>query len=183
MITRRWVTRAGAFGVAGAMAAPRSPERRRGDGAWSPPGQASAGSGDVRGARRGADIGAFRRTAADHGERRRRGRACVGSCSMPSGQVWWEMGHTAAFYWQGKQPAPCSSPRCRSGSRRRSMSPGSMPVVGRPYGMSSMLPFGVKPFMGGNTGICMGGPPLASSTRPSRRAPNPRGRTPRRRGR
>jgi hypothetical protein len=26
-----------------------------------------------------------------------------------------EMGHTAAFYWQGKQPAAASSPPCRSG--------------------------------------------------------------------
>ena len=26
-----------------------------------------------------------------------------------------EMGHTAAFYWQGKMPAATSSPPCRSG--------------------------------------------------------------------
>jgi TRAP-type mannitol/chloroaromatic compound transport system substrate-binding protein len=41
-----------------------------------------------------------------------------------------EMGHTAAFYWQGKQPAAA---------------------------YYTTVPFGVKPFMGGNTGVCMGG--------------------------
>src|SRR5689334_10847269 len=41
-----------------------------------------------------------------------------------------EMGHTASFYWQGKMPAAA---------------------------YFTTVPFGVKPFMGGNTGVCMGG--------------------------
>ena len=69
-----------------------------------------------------------------------------------------EMGHTAAFYWQGKQPARrLLTPPCRSGSRRSSTSPGSTPAAGRRLWDELYAPFGVKPFMGGNTGVCMGG--------------------------
>jgi TRAP-type mannitol/chloroaromatic compound transport system substrate-binding protein len=68
-----------------------------------------------------------------------------------------EMGHTAAFYWQGKQPAAAFF---------TTVPFGLTPVehvawvdAGGGQGLWDELyaPFGVKPFMGGNTGVCMGG--------------------------
>ena len=49
-----------------------------------------------------------------------------------------EMGHTAAFYWQGKQPRRRFSPRFRSASRHWNMSPGWRPAAAKRSGMSSM---------------------------------------------
>ncbi len=51
------------------------------------------------------------------------------------------------------------------------MSPGSMPAAASSFGTTLYKPFGVKPFMGGNTGVCMGGwfrHELNSSCRPAR---------------
>ena len=68
-----------------------------------------------------------------------------------------EMGHSAAFYWQGKQPAAAFF---------TTVPFGLTPVehvawvdAGGGQGLWDELyaPFGVKPFMGGNTGVCMGG--------------------------
>ncbi len=68
-----------------------------------------------------------------------------------------EMGHTAAFYWQGKQPAAAFF---------TTVPFGLTPVehvawvdAGGGQGLWDELyaSFGVKPFMGGNTGVCMGG--------------------------
>src|SRR3979409_2632255 len=68
-----------------------------------------------------------------------------------------EMGHTAAFYWQGKRPAAAFFPPVPFG-----LTPGEH-VAWIDAGGGQVLwdelyaPFGVKPFMGGNTGVCIGG--------------------------
>ena len=68
-----------------------------------------------------------------------------------------DIGHTASFYWQGKMPAAAFFTTVPFG-----LTPdehvawidagGGQALWDELYG-----PFGVKPFMGGNTGICMGG--------------------------
>jgi TRAP-type mannitol/chloroaromatic compound transport system substrate-binding protein len=68
-----------------------------------------------------------------------------------------EMGHTAAFFWQGKQPASVFYTTVPFG-----LTPAEHVAwidAGGGQGLWDELyaPFGVKPFMGGNTGICMGG--------------------------
>jgi TRAP-type mannitol/chloroaromatic compound transport system substrate-binding protein len=68
-----------------------------------------------------------------------------------------EMGHTASFYWQGKAPAAVYYTTVPFG-----LTPGehvSWVEVGGGQALWDELysPFGVKPFMGGNTGVCMGG--------------------------
>src|SRR5690242_10279900 len=68
-----------------------------------------------------------------------------------------EMGHTAAFYWQGKQPAAAYYTTVPFG-----LTPLEH-VAWVDAGGAQQLwdelyaPFGAKPFMGGNTGVCMGG--------------------------
>jgi TRAP-type mannitol/chloroaromatic compound transport system substrate-binding protein len=68
-----------------------------------------------------------------------------------------DIGHTAAFYWQGKMPAAAFFTTVPFG-----LTPGEH-VAWIEAGGGQVLwdelyaPFGVKPFMGGNTGVCMGG--------------------------
>lgn len=68
-----------------------------------------------------------------------------------------DIGHTAAFYWQGKMPAAAFFTTVPFG-----LTPGEH-VAWIDAGGGQALwdelykPFGVKPFMGGNTGVCMGG--------------------------
>jgi len=68
-----------------------------------------------------------------------------------------DIGHTASFYWQGKMPAAAFYTTVPFG-----LTP-SEHVAWIEAGGGQMLwdelyaPFGVKPFMGGNTGVCMGG--------------------------
>jgi TRAP-type mannitol/chloroaromatic compound transport system substrate-binding protein len=68
-----------------------------------------------------------------------------------------DIGHTAAFYWQGKMPAAAFFTTVPFG-----LTP-SEHVAWIDAGGGQVLwdelyaPFGVKPFMGGNTGVCMGG--------------------------
>jgi TRAP-type mannitol/chloroaromatic compound transport system substrate-binding protein len=68
-----------------------------------------------------------------------------------------EMGHTASFFWQGKMPASVFYTTVPFG-----LTPGEH-VAWVDAGGGQVLwdelyaPFGVKPFMGGNTGVCMGG--------------------------
>ncbi len=68
-----------------------------------------------------------------------------------------DIGHTAAFYWQGKMPASAFFTTVPFG-----LSP-SEHVAWIEAGGGQALwdelyaPFGVKPFMAGNTGVCMGG--------------------------
>lgn len=68
-----------------------------------------------------------------------------------------ELGHTAAFYWQGKMPAAAFFTTVPFG-----LTPGehvSWVDSGGGQELWDQLyaPFGVKPFMAGNTGVCMGG--------------------------
>src|ERR1051326_8442806 len=68
-----------------------------------------------------------------------------------------EMGHTASFYWQGKMPAAAFFTTVPFG-----LTPGEHVAWVEAGGGQALwdelyAPFGVKPFMGGNTGVCMGG--------------------------
>ena len=68
-----------------------------------------------------------------------------------------DMGHTAAFYWQGKMPAAAFFTTVPFG-----FTPGEHVAWVDAAGGQALwdelyAPFGVKPFMGGNTGVCMGG--------------------------
>ena len=68
-----------------------------------------------------------------------------------------ELGHTASFFWQGKMPAANFFTTVPFG-----LTPGEH-VAWVEYGDGQGLwdelyaPFGAKPFMAGNTGVCMGG--------------------------
>jgi len=68
-----------------------------------------------------------------------------------------DIGHTAAFYWQGKMPAAAFFTTVPFG-----LTPGEHVAWVEAGGGQALwdelyAPFGVKPFMGGNTGVCMGG--------------------------
>jgi TRAP-type mannitol/chloroaromatic compound transport system substrate-binding protein len=68
-----------------------------------------------------------------------------------------DMGHTAAFYWQGKMPASVFYTTVPFG-----LTPGEHVAWvdaggGQALWDNLYAPFGVKPLMGGNTGVCMGG--------------------------
>jgi TRAP-type mannitol/chloroaromatic compound transport system substrate-binding protein len=68
-----------------------------------------------------------------------------------------ELGHTASFYWQGKMPAAAYFTTVPFG-----LTPGEHVAWidaggGQHLWDELYAPFGVKPFMGGNTGVCMGG--------------------------
>lgn len=68
-----------------------------------------------------------------------------------------DLGHTASFFWQGKMPAANFYTTVPFG-----LTPGEH-VAWVEHGGGQALwdalyaPFGVKPFMAGNTGVCMGG--------------------------
>lgn len=68
-----------------------------------------------------------------------------------------EMGHTAAFYWQGKQPAAAFYTTVPFGLTPAEHVAWVEAGGGQALWDELYAPFGVKPFMGGNTGICMGG--------------------------
>lgn len=68
-----------------------------------------------------------------------------------------EMGHTAAFYWQGKQPAAAFFTTVPFGMTPNEHVAWVDAGGGQALWDELYAPFGVKPFMGGNTGVCMGG--------------------------
>src|SRR6202140_2263214 len=68
-----------------------------------------------------------------------------------------EMGHTAAFYWQGKYPAAAFFPTVPFGLIPNEHVSWIDAGGGQTLWEELYAPFGVKPFMGGNTGVCMGG--------------------------
>jgi TRAP-type mannitol/chloroaromatic compound transport system substrate-binding protein len=68
-----------------------------------------------------------------------------------------DIGHTAAFYWQGKMPGAAFFTTVPFG-----LTPGEHVAWIEAGGGQALwdelyAPFGAKPFMGGNTGVCMGG--------------------------
>ena len=68
-----------------------------------------------------------------------------------------EMGHTAAFYWQGKEPAAAFFTTVPFGLLPNEHVAWIDAGGGQALWDELYAPFGVKPFMGGNTGVCMGG--------------------------
>ena len=68
-----------------------------------------------------------------------------------------EMGHTAAFYWQGKEPAAAFFTTVPFGLIPNEHVSWIDAGGGQALWDELYEPFGVKPFMAGNTGVCMGG--------------------------
>jgi TRAP-type mannitol/chloroaromatic compound transport system substrate-binding protein len=68
-----------------------------------------------------------------------------------------EIGHTAAFFWQGKMPAANFFTTVPFGLTPNEHVAWVEAGGGQALWDDLYKPFGVKPFMGGNTGVCMGG--------------------------
>jgi TRAP-type mannitol/chloroaromatic compound transport system substrate-binding protein len=68
-----------------------------------------------------------------------------------------EMGHSAAFYWQGKEPAAAFFTTVPFGLIPNEHVSWINAGGGQALWDELYAPFGVKPFMAGNTGVCMGG--------------------------
>jgi TRAP-type mannitol/chloroaromatic compound transport system substrate-binding protein len=68
-----------------------------------------------------------------------------------------EMGHTAAFYWQGKAPAAAFFTTVPFGLTPNEHVAWIDAGGGQALWDELYAPFAVKPFMAGNTGVCMGG--------------------------
>lgn len=68
-----------------------------------------------------------------------------------------EMGHTASFYWQGKMAAAVFFTTVPFGLTPAEHVAWIDAGGGQALWDELYKPFGVKPFMGGNTGVCMGG--------------------------
>lgn len=68
-----------------------------------------------------------------------------------------DIGHTASFYWQGKMPAAAFFTTVPFGLTPNEHVAWVEAGGGQALWDELYRPFGVKPFMGGNTGVCMGG--------------------------
>ena len=68
-----------------------------------------------------------------------------------------ELGHTASFYWQGKMPAAAYFTTVPFGLTPNEHVAWVEAGGGQALWDELYKPFNVKPFMGGNTGVCMGG--------------------------
>jgi TRAP-type mannitol/chloroaromatic compound transport system substrate-binding protein len=68
-----------------------------------------------------------------------------------------EMGHSAAFYWQGKEPAAAFFTTVPFGLLPNEHVAWVYAGGGQALWDDLYAPFGVKPFMAGNTGVSMGG--------------------------
>src|SRR5665213_1238223 len=68
-----------------------------------------------------------------------------------------DIGHTASFYWQGKMPAAAFFTTVPFGLTPSEHVAWIDAGGGQALWDDLYKPFGVKPFMGGNTGVCMGG--------------------------
>jgi TRAP-type mannitol/chloroaromatic compound transport system substrate-binding protein len=68
-----------------------------------------------------------------------------------------DLGHTASFYWQGKMPAAAFFTTVPFGLTPAEHVAWIDAAGGQQLWDELYAPFGVKPFMGGNTGVCMGG--------------------------
>jgi TRAP-type mannitol/chloroaromatic compound transport system substrate-binding protein len=156
-ITRRTLARSAALGVAGAIAAPAvalaQTRRWRMVTSW-PKRLPGPGMSAERVAERIGQLsgGRFQITVSAAGE------------VVPAFEVLdavgggvAEMGHTASFYWQGKEPSAAFFTTVPFG-----LTPGEHVAWidaggGQALWDELYAPFGAKPFMGGNTGVCMGG--------------------------
>jgi len=157
MITRRTLARCGALGLAGTLAAPRiaraQTRRWRMVTSW-PRRLPGPGMSAERVAERIAVLSGGRLQVTVH---------AAGELvpafevldAIASGVA--EMAHTASFYWQGKEPAAVFFTTVPFG-----LTPAEHVAwidVGGGQALWDELyaPFDVKPFMAGNTGVCMGG--------------------------
>jgi TRAP-type mannitol/chloroaromatic compound transport system substrate-binding protein len=68
-----------------------------------------------------------------------------------------DIGHSAAFYWQGKMPASAFFTTVPFGLTPAEHVAWIEAGGGQALWDELYAPFGVKPFMAGNTGVCMGG--------------------------
>lgn len=68
-----------------------------------------------------------------------------------------DMAHTASFYWQGKMPASVFFTTVPFGLTPAEHVAWVEAGGGQELWDELYAPFGVKPFMAGNTGVCMGG--------------------------
>src|SRR5262245_41397161 len=68
-----------------------------------------------------------------------------------------ELGHTASFYWQGKEPAAAFYTTVPFGLTPLEHEAWVYAGGGQALWDELYAPFEVKPFMAGNTGVCMGG--------------------------
>jgi TRAP-type mannitol/chloroaromatic compound transport system substrate-binding protein len=68
-----------------------------------------------------------------------------------------DIGHTASFYWQGKMPAAAFFTTVPFGLTPAEHVAWIEAGGGQALWDELYAPFGVKPFMAGNTGVCMGG--------------------------
>ncbi|MBI3434511.1 MAG: TRAP transporter substrate-binding protein [Proteobacteria bacterium] len=157
MMTRRRLVGAGGLGVAGALAAPgiaRAQTRRwRMVTSWP-----KRLPGPGMSAQRIAD-----RIAALSGGRLQVTVYAAGEV-VPAFEVLdavgggvAEMGHSAAFYWQGKQPAAAFFTTVPFGLTPNEHTAWVEAGGGQELWDALYAPFGVKPFIGGNTGVCMAG--------------------------
>ena len=68
-----------------------------------------------------------------------------------------DIGHSASFYWQGKMPAAAFFTTVPFGLTPSEHVAWIEAAGGQALWDELYAPFDVKPFMGGNTGVCMGG--------------------------
>ena len=157
MITRRAITRAGALGIAGAITAPAvalaQTLRWRMVTSW-PKRLPGPGMSAERVAERIAALSGGRLQITVHAA----GEVVPAFEVLDAvGSGVAEMGHTAAFYWQGKQPAAAFFTTVPFGLTPSEHVAWIDAGGGQALWDELYAPFGVKPFMGGNTGVCMGG--------------------------
>src|SRR5262245_1403062 len=157
MITRRALARGGALGLAGAVAAPqiaRGETRRwRMVTSW-PKRLPGPGMSAERVAERIAALSGGRLQITVHAA----GEVVPAFEVLDAvGSGVAELGHTAAFYWQGKQPAAAFYTTVPFGLTPTEHVAWVEAGGGQALWDELYAPFGVKPFMGGNTGTCMGG--------------------------
>jgi TRAP-type mannitol/chloroaromatic compound transport system substrate-binding protein len=156
-ITRRTFARSGALGLAGGLAAPSlalaQGKRWRMVTSW-PKRLPGPGMSAERVAERIAALsgGRFQVTVSAAGEVV---PAFEVLDAVGSGVA--EMGHTASFYWQGKEPSAAFFTTVPFGLTPNEHVAWIDVGGGQALWDELYAPFGAKPFMGGNTGVCMGG--------------------------
>jgi TRAP-type mannitol/chloroaromatic compound transport system substrate-binding protein len=157
MITRRALARGGALGLAGAVAAPQiahgEVRRWRMVTSW-PRRLPGPGMSAERVAERIAALSGGRLQITVHAA----GEVVPAFEVLDAvGAGVADIGHTAAFFWQGKQPAAVFYTTVPFGLTPTEHVAWIDAGGGQALWDELYAPFGVKPFMGGNTGVCMGG--------------------------